>query len=215
MKIENIVCLYFLLYSLFMRFIWESESLISVKLVIFRAQNLGYLFWNVQKEPFIPCLLFISCLCSGLGSSVYCCKIYHPKLGSSELTNVSHDWKMCDTCVLMDTAYLLHESGISAGKLKAWTESTAQPWNQLEACFALLRGRLLVWAVGWDLGGVTGENPYIWPLCTCSGFLTARRWRSVRERSQGSGAFFYDLTVEVTWGHSCLSHKPPISRFRA
>lgn len=84
-----------------------------------------------RKKPFIPCLLFISCLCSVLGSSVDCrCKIYHPKLGSSELTNVGHDWKTCDTCVLMDTAYLPHDYGISAGKLKAGTESTAEPWNQ-------------------------------------------------------------------------------------
>lgn len=84
-----------------------------------------------RKKPSIPCLLFISCLCSGLGSSVdCCCKIYHPELGSSELTNVGHDWKTCDTCVLMDTAYLPQDSGISAGKLKAGTESAAQPWSQ-------------------------------------------------------------------------------------
>lgn len=164
-----------------------------------------------RKKPFILCLLFISCLCSGLGSSVYCCcKIYHPKLGSSVLTNMGHDWKMCDTCVLMDTAYLLHDSGISAGKLTAGTESTAQPWRQLEACFALLCGRLLLWAVGCWLG--PGRSDRRESLHMASVSLLGLPHSAA---FQGSGAAFYDLTVEVTWGHSCLSHKPPVSRFRA
>lgn len=166
-----------------------------------------------RKKPSIPCLLFISCLCSGLGSSVdCCCKIYHPELGSSELTNVGHDWKTCDTCVLTDTAYLPQDSGISAGKLRAGTALSP----------GVSRG--LLCSLTWPASGVgcwlgPGRSDRRESLHVASVYLLGLPHSAAMAFSegacQGSGAFFYDLTVEVTWGHSCLSHKPPISRFRA
>lgn len=39
-----------ILHALLVRSVWESDRLLSVKWVIFRAQNWGYLFWALRKK---------------------------------------------------------------------------------------------------------------------------------------------------------------------
>lgn len=135
---------------------WESERLISVKLVVF---SLGPRIWDIcfemfRRKPFIPFLLFISCSCSGLGSSVYCCcGIYHRKLGGTVFTDVvGRDRKMCDVC-LDGHSLLLQEVAHLSREAQSQDEAMAQLWNRLSACFAFFRARFLVWL----LAGTSAE----------------------------------------------------------
>lgn len=88
--------------------IWQT-----VKLVIFRAQNWGYLFWTFRKKLFILYLLFVSCLCFELGSFVYCCSIvYHLKPGGIMLPHAVAELgkdTMNTACLLSDVLCLSWE----------------------------------------------------------------------------------------------------------
>lgn len=139
-----------ILHALLIISTWEFERLLPVKLVIFRAQNLGFLFWTFRKKPY-SLSSFISCLCSGLGSSVCCCYImYHLKLGGRI--------GKCLSCVSWWTQFICFMlSGISARKIQSQGRINGLALESAEGLLAYILG---IWCglVGWNLSWVIGWN---------------------------------------------------------